>query len=102
VGPGKPGGTEIQLLAYTDEVNLLGDNIDTIKKIIETLTDDSMEAGLEIEVEKSKHMLLSQHQNAGQNCDIKLENKQCENVSQFKYLGMTVTNQNLIYEKIKG
>jgi hypothetical protein len=33
-----------QLLAYADAVNLLGDNIDTIKKNKETLIDASMEA----------------------------------------------------------
>jgi hypothetical protein len=41
-------------------------------------------------------MLLSHHQNAGQNQDIRKENRLFENVSQFKYLGTTVTNQNLI------
>jgi hypothetical protein len=40
-------------------------------------------------------------QNAGQNREIKTGNKSFENVSQFKYLGMTVTNQNLIHEEIK-
>jgi hypothetical protein len=45
-------------------------------------------------------MLLSRHQNAGQNHDIKIANRSSENVEQFKYLGMTVTNQNLIQEEI--
>jgi hypothetical protein len=46
-------------------------------------------------------MLLSRHQNAGQNRDIKISNRLLENVSQFKYLGTTVINQNLIQEEIK-
>jgi hypothetical protein len=49
----KLNGTH-QLLAYTDDVNLLGDNIDTIKTITETLTDASKEVGLEINAEKTK------------------------------------------------
>jgi hypothetical protein len=46
-------------------------------------------------------MFLSRHQNAGQNHYIIIENRAFENVSQFRYLGMTVTNQNLIQEEIK-
>jgi hypothetical protein len=34
--------------------------------------DASKEIGLEINVEETKHMLLSRHQNAGQNRDIKI------------------------------
>jgi hypothetical protein len=37
----------------------------------------------------------------GQNRDIKIANRSFENVSQLKYLGRTVTNQNLIQEEIK-
>jgi hypothetical protein len=45
--------------------------------------------------------LLLHHLNAGQNCDIKIANRSFENVGQFKYLGMTVTNRNLFQEEIK-
>jgi hypothetical protein len=54
-----------QLLTYADDVNLLGDNVDTMKKNTETLTDDSKEVGLEINIDKTKYMLLSRHRNAG-------------------------------------
>jgi retron-type reverse transcriptase len=46
-----------QLLAYADDVNLLGDNVDTTKKNTETLIDASKEVGLEIKVEKTMYML---------------------------------------------
>jgi hypothetical protein len=91
----KLNGTH-QLLAYAYDVIMLGDNIDTIKKNTESLIYASKEIGLEINVEKTKYMLLSRHQNAGQNRDVKIANTLFENVSQFKYLGTTVTNRNLI------
>jgi hypothetical protein len=48
----KLNGTH-QLLAYADDVNLLGDNIDTIKKTTETLTAASKEVSLEINVREN-------------------------------------------------
>jgi hypothetical protein len=90
-----------QLLAYVDEMNLLGDNIDTIKKNTETLIDVSKQVGLEIDAQKTMYILLSRQQNAGQNRNIKIANRSFENVSQFKYLGTTVTNQDFIQEEIK-
>jgi hypothetical protein len=44
-----------QLLAYADDVNLLGDNIDTTKNT-ETVIDASKEVGLEVNIEKTKYM----------------------------------------------
>jgi hypothetical protein len=90
-----------QLLAYADDVNLLGDIIDTINKNTETLIDASKEVGLEVNIDKTKYMLVSRDQNAGQTRDIKIGNRSFENVLQFKCLGTTVTNQNLIQADIK-
>jgi hypothetical protein len=89
-----------QLLAYGDDVNLLGDNIGTINKT-QTLIKVSKEVGLEVNVEKTKYMLVSHDQNANQIWDIKIGNRSFENISQFRDLQMTVTNQNLIQEEIK-
>jgi hypothetical protein len=63
-------------LSYAENVNLLGDNtsIYTKKKNTEILIVASKEVGLEIGVEKTKYMLPSRHQNAGQNHDIKTAN----------------------------
>jgi hypothetical protein len=61
-------------LVYADDVNLLGDDIDTIQKNTQTLVDAGKEVGLEVNTEKTKYMLLSRHQNVGQNHDMKIGN----------------------------
>jgi hypothetical protein len=43
-----------QLLAYADDVNLLGENIDIIKKNADTLIDAINEVSIEINIEKTK------------------------------------------------
>jgi hypothetical protein len=60
-----------------------------------------MEVGLEVNTEKTKYMLLSHHQNAGQDYEIKIANRCFENGVQFIYLGVTITNQNQTQEEIK-
>jgi hypothetical protein len=67
----KLNGTH-HLLVYAEDVNLLGDNVDTMKKNTETSIDASKEVGLDVNTEKTKYMLLSRHQNVGQNHDIKI------------------------------
>jgi hypothetical protein len=64
-------------------------NINNIKKNTVTSIDASKEVGLEVNAEKPKYMLLSHHQNAGQNHDIKIANRCFKNAAQFIYLGMT-------------
>jgi hypothetical protein len=46
-------------------------------------------------------MLLSCHQDARQNHDIKTANRSVECVAQLKYLRTTGTNQNLVQKEIK-
>jgi hypothetical protein len=85
----KLNGTH-QLLVDVDDANLLGDNTDTIKK------------SKEVNAEKTKYMMPSRHQNAGQNHDMRIANRSLQNVAEFRYLGMTVTNQNLIQGEINS
>jgi hypothetical protein len=54
-----------QLPAYAVDMNLLGDNIDTVNKNTETLIDASK--GGSFRNKYTKYMFLSHHQNAGQN-----------------------------------
>jgi histone deacetylase complex regulatory component SIN3 len=72
-----------QLLLYADDVKLVGDNIDTIKKNNESLSDTSKEVGVEV--------------NAGKNHDIR---KQTDPLQMWNF-EMMVTDRNLIHEDIK-
>jgi hypothetical protein len=51
---------------------------------------------------RALHWLLSRHQNAGQSYDIKIASRCFENVADFRYLGTTIINQNLIRKKLRG
>jgi hypothetical protein len=83
-----------QLLLYADDMNLLGDNMHIIKKTTGTSNDTNNGLGREVKAEKTKYMLPSRHQNAGQNHDMKVANRSFENVE------TTVIDPNLMQEKI--
>jgi hypothetical protein len=52
--------------------------------------------------EKTKYMLASTCQKAGQRQSLKIGNRSFEREAKFKYLGKTLTDQNCIHEEIKG
>jgi hypothetical protein len=64
-----------QLLVYADDVDLLGYNINSTKTNTDALNDTSKEVGPEAnKVKTTKYMMMSCHQNAGQNHNIKTAN----------------------------
>ena len=90
-----------QLLVYADDVNMLGKNLQIIRKNTEFFIKASKDIGLQVNSDKTKYMITSRQQNIVQNQNIVIENLSFEKVEKFKYLGVTVTNINDICKEIK-
>jgi len=55
-----------------------------------------------VKADKAKYMVMSRDQNAGRSHDINIDNNSFERLEEFKYLGITSTNQISIQEDIKS
>jgi len=97
----KLSGTH-QLLAYADDVNILGGSVHTVKENAEALVIATKEKGLEVNADKTKYMIMSRDKNAGRSHSMKTDNSSMERVEEFKYLGTTLTHKNSIQEEIKN
>jgi len=91
-----------QLLAYADDVNILGGSIHTLKENSEASVAATREIRLEVSADETKHMVMFRDQNAGRIHSVRIDNSTFESVEEFKYLGTTSTNQNSIAEEIKS
>jgi len=76
-------------LVYADDDNIMGRSVHTVKKNTEVLVVASKENGLKVNADKTKYIVMSQDQNAG-------DNSSFERVKQFIYLGTTLMYQNSI------
>ena len=97
----KLNGTH-QLLAYADDVNILGGSIRTVKENAEAVVVATKEIGLEVNADKTKYMVKSREQTAGLSHTMMVDNSSIERVEDFKYLGRTLTYQNSIQKKLRA
>ena len=97
----KLNGTH-QLLAYADDVNILGGSIHTVKENAEAPVVATKEIRIEVNADKTKYMVMSREEIAGLNHTIRVDNSSIERAEEFKYLGTTLTNQNSIQKEIKS
>ena len=68
----KLNGTH-QLLAYADDVNILGGSAYTVKENAEALLVATKETGLEVNADKTKYMVMSRDRNAWRGHSVKID-----------------------------
>ena len=66
-----------------DDVNILGENLQTIRENTEIFIKASKDSDLEASSDKTKYMITSRQQNILQNQNIVIENLLFENVKKF-------------------
>jgi len=93
----KLNGTH-QLLAYGDDVNILGGGTHTLKENAQALVDATREIGLEVSADKTKYMVMSRDQNAGQNYRVRIDKNSSRGRKSLKTWEQTLTFQNSIRE----
>ena len=90
-----------QVLAYADDVNVIGDYIRTIERNADVLLNACKDIGLALNTGKTKYMEIRRHRSMTANEHIRICSNSYEKVKTCKYLGSLLTNQISIHEQIK-
>ena len=81
-----------QLLVYTDDVNISGESVHTVKENAEAFVVTNKEIGVEVNVDKTKYMVMFRDQDAGRSHRL-IDNTSSnfEKLEDFKYFGTNLT-----------
>ena len=84
-------GLNLNNLRYADDTALVATDQKDLQKIVSKVKDESSKAGLDMNVKKTKTMIISKKPE-GKQLDIKVDNQSLGLVDKFKYLGTQISN----------
>ena len=92
-------GKNLNNLRYADDTVLLADNKENLQIITNNVKTNSQKSGLDMNVKKTKTMVISNDTNSKAN--VIVDNVELEQVKEFKYLGQTITADNKTETEIR-
>ena len=92
----KIGKEQLNILAYADDIALIGKNEIVIRKLFVEMENVAGNFGLRINQEKTKYMIVIKKNNLKKNKigHLKVKNYKFERVENFKYLGVIINEDN--------
>ena len=78
-------------MCFADDIDIMSETVESAQSMLQQIHDTSSRYGMDISKEKTKSMLVADKQRV---LGIKLANCDIEQISQFKYLGVSVTSDN--------
>lgn len=91
----------IMLLAYADDIDIVGINARYISAAFSALDRESRRMGLMVNEDKTKYLLSAAKQSSRLGSSIQVGNHNFEVVKNFVYLGTQITNTNNVSEEIQ-
>ncbi|KAL4132711.1 hypothetical protein QTP88_009820 [Uroleucon formosanum] len=92
-------GHQITLAAYADDIIIIGETEEDLKRLAEKLISKGKEIGLQVNEKKTKYLIVSRREQVQNSLEV--GGFTFERVSNFKYLGVDVNQQANSNEEIK-
>ncbi|GFR61401.1 endonuclease-reverse transcriptase [Elysia marginata] len=93
------GGRKLKTIRYADDTVLLTEHAEDLQLLAEAVNKHSNDAGLEMNVKKTKTMVITKF--PPKVTSIKIKGESIEQVSSFKYLGQEVNDSNNQDDELK-
>ena len=95
----KIGGRNINNLRYADDTVLLAENVDDLQNLTTTIQNKSLVAGLEMNIRKTKIMVMERRESSKP--EIKINDEKLEQVEKFRYLGQLISANGNSKDEVK-
>ena len=94
------GGIKTNIICYADDICLLAPSTQALQSILNLLYAKLKNIGLSVNIEKCKYIVFKKHKSININSTVSLEGEVVERVSEYKYLGIILSEDNSINKDI--